>query len=299
MRAPSAPPFTKSSIDSFIPLITVNGFDVKLGIPNVGVEDLFTLNFALTFDQAKLFEMCAQLPSAILDCVLEIRSDNLKLRHVLHTERLLLDSVSPLTFTCRLPGQLFHAGAEVRICICATVPAPVDEFACNSTGGIIWESRIPLSRRSTAPALPIEFVDLVPNFSKTWIVEFNGITADALEAPATGTIRVFIANSTPLSDSLRADSSTDAFKLATRLIAIEVSIEAVLFVLSDDELLETIEECWENNPSWLSEEDSIGYFLVGRCMRAQGPNSLTSLRDQFRLDPNLVRHDLREAFVQW
>lgn len=299
MQAPPAPPFTRCSSSAFTPEVRINGVDPAITRPVIDPDDLFSLQLSLSLDTELIFQSCGQAPSAQLDFVLEIRSDSLKLRHVLHTERIYFASDGLLSFEGQLPGQIYHAGAEIRACICVTLPSPTDEFACNTSGGIVWESRIPLSSRSNAPALPIEFVDSSSNTNKTWMIEFTETNSDDLEKPATGVIRVYITNSTPLADSLRSDSSEAAFKLASRLIAIEVSIEAVLHVLSNEELLESIERCWENEPNWLKEENSIGYFLAAKCLKAAGAQSLESLRDQLVEEPNLVRQNLREAFIQW
>jgi hypothetical protein len=299
MQAPPAPPFTRCSSSAFTPEVRINGVDPAINRPVIDPDELFSLQLSLSLVTETIFQSCGQDPSAQLDFVLELRSDSLKLRHVLHTERIYFASDGLLSFEGQLPGQIYHAGAEIRACICVTLPSPTDEFACNTPGGIVWESRIPLSSRSHGPTLPIEFVDSSSNTNKTWVVEFNDTNSDDLEKPATGVIRVYIANSTPLADSLHSDSADSAFKLASRLIAIEVSIEAVLHVLSNEELLESIERCWETKPNWLKEESSIGYFLADRCLKAAGAQSLESLRDQVIAEPNLVRQNLREVFIQW
>jgi hypothetical protein len=299
MQAPPAPPFTRCSTDAVSSEIRINGLDSSIEKPIVDPDEAFSLNLSATLNTEKIFETCAQNPSAQLDFVLELRSDNLKLRYVLHTERIHFESDGLLSYEGQLPGQIYHAGAEIRACICVTLPSPMNDFSCNTAGGIVWESRIPLSRRSNAPALPIEFVDSSSSSNQTWMIEFNGTKSDDLAKSATGAIRVFITNSTPLADSLRSNSTESAFKLASRLIAIEVSIEAVLYVISDDELLESIEDCWETQPNWLKEEGSIGYFLAARCLKAAGAQSLESLRDQFKENPNLVRQNLRGVFIQW
>ena len=299
MQAPAAPPFTRCLSDTLSLEIRINGVDPSSEKPIIDPDGTFSLNLSAALNTAKIFESCGQNPSAQLDFVLELRSDNLKLRHVLQTERIHFESDGLLAYEGQLPGQVYHAGVEIRACICVTLPAPVNDFACNTAGGIVWESRIPLSRRSNAPALPIEFIDASSSSNQTWMIEFIGTRNDDLGRSATGAIRVYITNSTPLADSLRSNPIELAFKLASRLIAIEVSIEAVLYVISNDELLESIEDCWDTKPTWLKEEGSIGYFLAARCLKAAGAQSLESLRDQFKEEPNLVRQNLRGVFVQW
>lgn len=299
MRAPSAPPFTRIPAATITSTLSINGIDISQGIPDVDPDGHFSLNLTLTYPAGAIFSASSQKESAQLDFVVDLRSDTLKLRQVLHVERLLPGPDTTMTYIDRLPGKVFHAGAELRVCICATAPAPVDEFACDRIGGILWEERIPFSKGSNAPALPIEFVDPASNFTRTWATDFGGVRVEDLDAPATGAIRVYVANSTPLENALRSEVDSPAFVLATRLVALEVSVDAVIHVLSDDELLDKIDSAQGAKPTWSENEDTIGYFLIDRCSMATGARSLDSLRDEFRSDPNEVRKQLREVFSRW
>jgi len=279
--------------------LSINGVDITLGTPDVDPYGHFSLNLTLTYPAGALFSDASQGESAQLDFVVDLRSDTLKIRTVLHVERVVPGPHTTLTFVGQLPGQVYHAGAELRASVCVTTPAPTDEFACDRSGGILWEERIPFSRRSNGPTLPIEFIDPDSNLTRTWATDFGGVRNEDLAAPATGAIRFYVRNSTPLEAALRSELDSAAFTLATRLVVLEVSIDAVIHVLSDDELLDAVDSVHSVRPSWADDEDSIGYFLVERCSMAIGARSITSLRDEFRSDPNEVRAQLREVFAQW
>ena len=298
MRGPSAPPFRRIRHDTLSVTALVNGVDPQVA-SNVSLDGVFRLDLSVVGEMDSLHEMAGQDPSAQLDLVVQIRSDNLKIRHVLHTERIVPGTDNRLTYSAELPGAVYHAGSQLRACICATVPSPVDELGCSSTGGVLWETDLPLSRKSNAPVLPIEFVEKSEESTQTWTTDFNGVKSNDLDTPATGAIRVYIANGTPLSAALRSATTSTEFTVAAHVIAFEVSIDAVVHVLSDDELLETIESGLDSRPDWLKDEGSIGYFLATLCSRARGAQSLQSLQDQFRSDPNQLRQILREKFVRW
>jgi hypothetical protein len=266
-----------------------------------------TFDIAVTgeIDVKELLKSSGLANESAIDFVVELRSTRLRFRHseVAHVVSGAGADIVDWTMT-GIPVDLFHAGLVVRLMVRASQPVPKHELACNTPGSILWSRFIAVSERSSSPVLPIEFVAARRPNEPVWTIEFG---ADLrLDDPASAAMRVYVSESNPFCDALKAPLDSAERRLAVALLATELKIEGVMRVLCDPDLCAELEDVLAGSPdplripdSWLGDETSLGYQLSSWCSRVRHPGTLTEWAERATSDPIATRVHLRSHLMRF